>query len=143
MTQAGGKLHNVFIKEFVETFPNIDFYVMYGQTEATARLSYLPPELVLSKLGSIGKAIPDVILKVVDKQGKEVLPGKVGEIVAKGDNIMIGYYKDPERTDTSLKGGWLRTGDLAKVDDDGFIYLVAREKEIIKVGGKRVKSKRN
>ena len=141
VSQAGGKLHNVFIKEFVETFPNIDFYVMYGQTEATARLSYLPPELVLSKLGSIGKAIPNVILKVVDKQDKEVLPGKVGEIVAKGDNIMKGYYKDPESTDTSLKGGWLRTGDLAKVDDDGFIYLVAREKEIIKVGGKRVSPK--
>ncbi len=98
VTQAGGKLHNVFIKEFVETFPNIDFYVMYGQTEATARLSYLPHELVLSKLGSIGKAIPNVILKVVDKQNEEVQPGEVGEIVAKGDNIMKGYYKDPEST---------------------------------------------
>ena len=72
VTQAGGKLHDVFIKEFVETFPDINFNVMYGQTEATARLSYLPSSLVLEKLGSIGKAIPDVILKIVDKNGVEI-----------------------------------------------------------------------
>ena len=141
MTQAGGKLHNVFIKEFIEVFPDIDFYVMYGQTEATARLSYLPPEFVLKKLGSIGKAIPGVILKVGDKQGKEVKQGETGEILARGNNIMKGYYKDSESTNTTLKGGWLHTGDLAYVDEDGFIFLLARKKEIIKVGGKRVSPK--
>ena len=141
VTQAGGKLHNIFIKEFVDNFPCINFIVMYGQTEATARLSYLPYELVLNKLGSIGKAIPDVILKVVDKQGIEVPIGEVGEIIAKGGNIMPGYYKDPEGTNEALKDGWLHTGDLAKKDEDGFIYVVAREKEIIKVGGKRISPK--
>ena len=141
VTQAGGKLHNVFIKEFVETFPEIKFIVMYGQTEATARLSYLPHNLVLSKLGSIGKAIPEVILKVVDKEGNETSLGEVGEIVAKGGNIMKGYYKDPEATKIALSDGWLHTGDLAKIDEDDFIYIVAREKEIIKVGGKRISPK--
>lgn len=141
VTQAGGKLHNVFIKEFVETFPEIKFIVMYGQTEATARLSYLPHNLVLSKLGSIGKAIPEVILKVVDKEGSETSLGEVGEIVAKGGNIMRGYYKDPEATKIALSHGWLHTGDLAKIDEDDFIYIVAREKEIIKVGGKRISPK--
>ncbi len=141
VTQAGGKLHNVFIEEFVETFPDINFNVMYGQTEATARLSYLPSELVLSKLGSIGKAIPEVILKVVDKEGNEPPLGEVGEIVAKGGNIMSGYYKDPEGTKEVLKEGLLYTGDLAKMDKDGYIYIVAREKEIIKVGGKRISPK--
>ena len=141
ITQAGGKLHNVFIKEFVDTFPDINFFVMYGQTEATARLSYLPSELVLSKLGSIGKAIPDVILNIVDKNGNKVPLGEIGEIIAKGGNIMPGYYKDPEGTKAVLKDGWLYTGDLAKMDKDGFIIIVAREKEIIKVGGKRVSPK--
>ena len=103
VTQAGGKLHNVFIQEFVETFPNINFIVMYGQTEATARLSFLPPNLVLSKLGSIGRAIPGVILKVVNKKGNEVPIGEVGEIVAKGDNIMKGYYKDADGTKSTIK----------------------------------------
>lgn len=141
VTQAGGKLHDVFIKEFVATFPDINFNVMYGQTEAAARLSYLPPKLVLEKLGSIGKAIPNVNLKIVDKQGVELPNGEIGEIIAKGDNIMQGYLKDIEMTKEILKNGWLYTGDLAKKDKDGYIYIVAREKEIIKVGGKRVSPK--
>jgi acyl-CoA synthetase (AMP-forming)/AMP-acid ligase II len=138
VTQAGGKLHDVFIKEFVDTFPDINFNIMYGQTEATARLSYLSHRLVLSKLGSIGKAIPGVTIKIVNKNGFEVPIGEIGEIVAKGSNIMQGYYKDTDATKIVLKDGWLYTGDLAKMDKDCFIYIVAREKEIIKVGGKRV-----
>ena len=141
VTQAGGKLHNIFIKEFVDNFSTIDFVVMYGQTEATARLSYLPSDLVVKKMGSIGKGIPGVELKVVDREGSEVLTDEVGEIIAKGGNIMKGYYKDSQETKEALKNGWLHTGDLAKKDKDGFITIVAREKEIIKVGGKRVSPK--
>jgi len=141
VTQAGGKLHNVFIEEFVGAFPKINFVVMYGQTEATARLSYLPPDLVVKKMGSIGKGIPGVELKIMNSNGNEAGPDKVGEIVAKGGNIMKGYYKDPEGTMITLKDEWLYTGDLAKKDKDGFITIVAREKEIIKVGGKRVSPK--
>lgn len=141
VTQAGGKLHTTFIREFVDSKPNTKFYVMYGQTEATARLSYLPPELLDSKLGSLGKGIPDVELKVVNDRGEDVAPGVVGEIVAKGDNVMLGYFKDLEETDKALKNGWLYTGDLATVDKAGFIYHAARRKEIIKVGGKRVSPK--
>ena len=141
VTQAGGKLHDVFIQEFVETFPKIDFFVMYGQTEATARLSYLSPNLVMEKLGSIGKSIPKVVLKVIGTNGIEVDRGIEGELIAKGENIMLGYYKDFTGTNNAIKNGWLYTGDIAKVDRDGFIYLVARKKEIIKVGGKRVSPK--
>lgn len=141
VTQAGGKLHNIFIREFVESFPGINFIVMYGQTEATARLSYLPSNLVLKKNGSIGKAIPNVILKIIDKYGNEVDKEEVGEIVAKGGNIMQGYYKDLDGTKAVMEYGWLHTGDLAKMDNDGFVYIVAREKEIIKVGGKRISPK--
>lgn len=140
-TQAGGKLHNVFIQELIEAFPKKKFFVMYGQTEATARLSYLPPELLQTKLGSIGKGIPNVILDVFDKNDQPVKAGETGEIVAKGDNIMLGYLNDPEGNKLTLRDGWLRTGDIARKDEDGFIYLVAREKEIIKVGGKRISPK--
>tara|TARA_R110002073_G_scaffold72537_1_gene177532 strand:- start:539571 stop:541022 length:1452 start_codon:yes stop_codon:yes gene_type:complete len=141
VTQAGGKLHNVFIEEYVDTFPEIDFYVMYGQTEATARLSYLHPELIKKKIGSIGKGIPGVELRVVDSKDKQVAANIEGELIAKGENIMLGYFKDREETDNILKNGWLYTGDIAKTDDEGYYYLVARKKEIIKVGGKRVSPK--
>jgi len=141
VTQAGGKLHNTFIEEFTKAFPEISFYVMYGQTEATARLSYLPPDMLKEKTGSLGKGIPGVELKVVDSKGREVIPGKTGEIIAKGKNIMSGYFNDPEETAKALRNGWLYTGDLATMDEDGFIYLTSRKKEIIKVGGKRVSPK--
>lgn len=141
VTQAGGKLHKVFIEEFRNYFPNVGFFVMYGQTEATARLSYLPPERLDDKLGSLGKGIPGVKLEVVDGEGVPVTPGEVGEIIAKGDNVMLGYFKDAQATRETIKEGWLYTGDLAKVDEEGFIYHAARRKEIIKVGGRRVSPK--
>jgi acyl-CoA synthetase (AMP-forming)/AMP-acid ligase II len=141
VTQAGGKLHNSFIEEFINTFPKIDFYVMYGQTEATARLSYLEPKMLKTKLGSIGKGIPDVELKVVDENGNLIKPGETGEIIAKGDNVMPGYYNEPEMTGEVLKNGWLFTGDIGTVDEDGYIYLTARNKEFIKIAGKRVSPK--
>lgn len=141
VTQAGGKLHAAFISEFIETFPTIKFWVMYGQTEATARLSYLSPKFLKEKLGSLGKAIPDVTLELLSEDGKEVPEGEVGEIVASGDNIMKGYYNDSDLTKKTLRNGKLYTGDLAKKDKDGFFYITARKKEIIKVGGERVSPK--
>jgi len=141
VTQAGGKLHDVFIEEFREAFPEVVFFVMYGQTEATARLSYLPPDMLPEKLGSMGKGIPGVEMDIFNENGQAVKIGEVGEIVARGDNIMLGYLNDKELTDKTLQNGWLYTGDLAKKDEDGFFYITARTKEIIKVGGNRVSPK--
>ena len=141
VTQAGGKLHNSLIEEFCIAFPGVNFYVMYGQTEATARLSYLEPSKLTEKLGSIGKGIPNVVLKVADGCGNLVKPGETGEIIAKGDNIMIGYFNDLEGTAEVLKNGWLYTGDIGTVDEEGYIFLTARKKEIIKIAGKRVSPK--
>lgn len=138
VTQAGGKLHNSYIKEFINAFPNIRFYVMYGQTEATARLSYLEPQNVKKKLGSIGKGIPNVKLKVVNINGSQVKPGETGEVIASGDNIMLGYYKDDDSTQKQIRDGWLYTGDIGTIDKDGYIYLSARKKDIIKIAGKRI-----
>ncbi|MGZ2368741.1 class I adenylate-forming enzyme family protein [Ancylomarina sp. YFZ004] len=141
VTQAGGKLHNMFIEDFINTFPEIDFFVMYGQTEATARLSYLPPDRLKEKIGSIGKSIPNVYLKVIDEKGADVKVGEHGEIVAKGDNIMHAYFNDTEGTESVLKNGWLHTGDIGRIDKDGYIFLESRKKEILKVGGNRVSPK--
>ncbi len=141
VTQAGGKLAPIFIDEFRSSHPEITFIVMYGQTEATARLSYLPPELYEAKKGSMGKGIPGVELKVVDEKGELIKPGETGEVIARGDNIMLGYFGDEEGTKNTIRNGWLYTGDLGTVDNEGYIFLTARKKEIIKVGGKRISPK--
>lgn len=140
LQQAGGKLPPVLIEELVAAQPQARVFVMYGQTEATARLSYLPPELLGTKLGSIGRGIPGVELTVVDEHGAPVGPGVTGEIVASGENISPGYLGDAEATRGKFAGGRLRTGDLAVVDSDGFIFIVDRLADFIKSWGNRVSS---
>lgn len=141
VTQAGGKLTPIFIDEFKESHPETKFIVMYGQTEATARLSWLPPELYESKKASMGRGMPGVELIVVNKNGEKIKPGETGEVIARGDNVMMGYFNDEEGTLATIKDGWLHTGDLGTVDEEGYIYLTARSKEIIKVRGKRISPK--
>lgn len=141
VTQAGGKLAPIFIDEFREVHPGVRFVVMYGQTEATARLSWLPPEVYDRRKGSMGKGIPGVELRVVNENGEPINPGETGEVIARGDNIMMGYFADEEGTKNAIRNGWLYTGDLGTVDEDGYIYLTARSKEIIKVRGKRISPK--
>lgn len=136
--QAGGHLAPVFVRELQAALPGTQIFLMYGQTEATARLSYLPPELVRSKSGSIGKAIPGVRLSVLTPEGMDARPNEIGEIVAEGDNIALGYWRDPVETEATFRDGKLHTGDLATVDEDGFLYLVDRTKDFVKCGGERV-----
>jgi len=136
--QAGGHLAPAFIRELQASLPGTKIFIMYGQTEAAARLSYLPPELLDTKPGSIGKGIPGVTLRVLNDSGDEVRPGEVGEIVAEGENVTLGYWHAPEETAASFRNGTLFTGDLATVDKDGFIYVVDRAKEFLKCGGKRI-----
>lgn len=141
VTQAGGKLHEAFIKEFTLAFPSVCFYVMYGQTEATARLTYLAPSSLKTKIGSIGKPISGVSLNIVDENNKRVKNGEIGEIIVKGNNIMIGYLNDLKGTNETLRDGWLHTGDLGRIDEDGFVFLIGRKKNIIKIGGERISAK--
>lgn len=141
--QAGGKLPNPYITEILGSFPAVRFFLMYGQTEATARLSYLPPERLGDKLGSIGKSLPSLRLDVLKPDGTPVSLGsnETGEIVAAGDNVTLGYWNDPEETSKYFRNGRLHTGDIARVDADGFIFIVERERELIKSGGNRVSAK--
>jgi len=141
MTQAGGAMAPSSIRRVIETLPDLDFYVMYGQTEATARLSYLSPMELERKMGSVGRAIPGVSLEIRDEGGKKVPPGKQGEIYATGSNIMMGYWKDDKTTESVIKDSWLMTGDLAVYDDDGYIYINGRSSEMIKSGANRISPK--
>jgi acyl-CoA synthetase (AMP-forming)/AMP-acid ligase II len=138
--QAGGKLSTVLIDELIRAHPEVHVYIMYGQTEATARLSYLPPDLLNIKPGSIGCGIPSVILKVINESGEEVKPGEIGEIVARGRNISPGYLGEPEINAEKFIDGSLRTGDMATIDEDGYIYIVDRKSDFIKSYGNRVSS---
>jgi acyl-CoA synthetase (AMP-forming)/AMP-acid ligase II len=141
--QAGGKLPDACIREIRSAFPDVRFFLMYGQTEGTARLSYLPPERLDDKFGSIGKGLPSTSLEVLKPDGAPVRPGtgEVGEIVASGENIGLGYWNDPVESAAFFKQGKLHTGDLARVDADGFIFFVERTRDMIKVGGNRVSAR--
>ena len=140
LQQAGGRLPNPLIQEIRQAFPHVRFYVMYGQTEATARLSYLPPERLDDKPGSIGRGLPHTHLDVLRSDGQSVTPGsdEIGQIVASGDNITLGYWADTEETDRYFRDGHLYTGDMARVDADGFIHIVERARDFIKAMGYRV-----
>jgi acyl-CoA synthetase (AMP-forming)/AMP-acid ligase II len=143
LQQAGGKLSDPFLRELRQAFPRVKLFVMYGQTEATARLSYLPPDRLDDKLGSVGRGLPHTRLEVLKPDGAPVRPGsdEVGEIVASGGNITLGYWDDPAETSRFFRQGKLYTGDLARVDRDGFLFIVERSRDFIKAMGNRVSPK--
>jgi len=142
MTQAGGKLSPDLHKKFAEYAEknNKRFIVMYGQTEATARMSYLPHNKALEKIGSMGIAIPGGEFSLIDANGAIINEVDVtGELIYKGDNVALGYA---EQGADLAKGdefnGVLFTGDMAKKDTDGFYYIVGRKKRFLKIFGSRV-----
>ena len=138
LTQAGGAMASETIAWVRRAFHPARLFVMYGQTEATARLSYLPPERASDKEGSIGIAVPGVELRVLDATGALAAPGVVGDLVARGDNVTPGYLDDAVETARILRDGWLWTGDLAWRDDEGFFFHAGRTKDILKIAGHRV-----
>ena len=141
LTQAGGPMPPANIERLRKALPQVRIFIMYGQTEATARLSYLPPERLLEKLGSIGIAIPGVTLDIRNEHGEPVADGEPGEIWARGGNIMPGYWNDPEATQAVLHEGWLRTGDMAYRDADGYLFIQGRKTDMIKSGAHRIHPK--
>jgi long-chain acyl-CoA synthetase len=126
------------IKRWKAYFPNMDYDTTYGLSEGGGPgVTHLGTQNV-SKIGAIGK--PSLIwdVRVVTDDGRDVGPDEVGEIIVKGSGIMKGYYKNPEATAQTIRDGWLYTGDLAKIDNDGFIYIVDRKKDVIISGGENI-----
>jgi long-chain acyl-CoA synthetase len=137
VTQAGGPMPRPVVEKLREQLPHVRVFLMYGQTEATARLTCLPPEDIDRKPGSVGVAVANVEIDI-RQDGHSVAPGSVGEIWARGPNVMAGYWNDPEATAEVLQDGWLRTRDLGYLDEDRYLFIVGRAAEMIKVGAFRV-----
>lgn len=138
LTHAGGPIPSELLLRMRSVFAGKRIFLMYGQTEASARLTYLPPDLLDMKKGSAGRAIPGVTLKILKEGGAEARTGEIGEICASGDNIMQGYWQDPHATDEVLRNGWLHTGDLGRLDGDNFLTIEGRNSEMIKSGAYRI-----
>jgi fatty-acyl-CoA synthase len=111
---------------------------LFGQTEMTPVTCVLAGPDALRKLGSVGKPIPTVTARVVDDDMKDVAPGQVGEIVYRGSGLMLGYWNNPEATEESFRGGWFHSGDLVRADEEGYIYVVDRVKDMIISGGENI-----
>jgi acyl-CoA synthetase (AMP-forming)/AMP-acid ligase II len=140
------------IKKAIELFPGVNFINAFGQTETASTITTLGPadhiiegtedekEKKLRRLtSSIGRPMPDVEIKIVGEDGSQLPPGEVGEIVAKGPRVMGGYWNDPEKTAKTLtKDGWLRTGDMGYMDEDGYIFLAGRGDDLIIRGGENI-----
>ena len=120
-----------------EELPAARLYLMYGQTEATARLTYLPPERLSEKPGSVGIPLDGVEIDVL-RAGRKAVPMEVGEIRVRGPNVMLGYWQDTEATAQVLRDGWLYTGDLGHHDSEGYLYIDGRVSDLIKTGAYRV-----
>ncbi len=140
-TQAGGAMAPEVIRRLMNAFPDKEIYIMYGLTEASPRVSYVPPLRLKDKVGSIGIPVPGVRLKILKDDGSETAVGEEGEIAVYGDNVMLGYWNEPEENKFVLKDGWLLTGDLGSKDREGYFWVVGRKKDIIKAGGNRVSAK--
>jgi fatty-acyl-CoA synthase len=125
------------VRTIVDRFRNPNLSVMYGQTEAGPVATLRPPD-VLRKPTSVGRPALNVDVRVVDADGADVAPGETGEIVCRSEYTMLGYWRMPDATADAFRGGWLHTGDLAAVDDEGFLHIAGRVKEMIKCGGENV-----
>ncbi len=136
--QAGGGLARERVSEMRELFPQVKFYVMYGQTEATARISCMDPDRWHEKPGSVGQPLDNLVVSIVDEQGAPVRTGQVGQLRAKGPSVCSGYFNDIDETRRVFRDGWLWTGDLARQDDDGFLWIEGRSGAFLKIRGTRV-----
>jgi fatty-acyl-CoA synthase len=121
-------------------FPGVPVYNFFGQTEMSSVTCVLAPEMFGSKMGSVGRPVMAVEARIVDDEMRDVAPGEVGEIVFRGPTVMQGYWGMPEATAEAFAGGWFHSGDLCRADDEGYIYVVDRKKDMIISGGENIYS---
>jgi long-chain acyl-CoA synthetase len=143
ITNTAAALPTHHIQRLRRLFPNVKLYSMYGLTECK-RVSYLPPDQLDARPGSVGRGMPNEEVYIVDEKGRRVGPGVIGELVVRGSNVMKGYWERPDDTDQRLKPGplpgerVLYTGDFFKMDEEGYLYFVGRKDDIIKTRGEKV-----
>ncbi len=135
---SGGASQPVAIMKRFQQVLGVPFTEGYGLSEAASCSSVLRWEDALRKAGSIGKPMLYNTMRVVDDDGRDVRPGQIGEIVQRGPTVMLGYWRNPEATRAAIQDGWLHTGDLGTVDEDGFFYCRDRKKDMIISGGENI-----
>ncbi|WP_059104532.1 class I adenylate-forming enzyme family protein [Shouchella shacheensis] len=126
------------IKQLKTLFPHVRVQNLYGQTENAPGATTLKDPDALTKIGSVGTALPSCEVQVVDTERRPVAQGETGEIAVKGPHVMKGYFKNPEATTETIQDGWLLTGDLGRMDEDGYLYVVDRKKDMLIRGGENI-----
>ncbi|MGH3665591.1 MAG: acyl-CoA synthetase [Egibacteraceae bacterium] len=137
---GGEKMPEALINRLQDAFPGAWFADAYGLTETVSGDTFLDKRKTLERLGSVGKPCLHSEVQIWDSEGREVPPGEQGEIVLRGPKVFKGYWKNPEATEAAFRGGWFHTGDLGQMDEDGYLYVVDRMKDIIISGGENVAS---
>jgi len=138
VTIAGEAPSKHLVEKVRISYPKARIHIMYGLTEASTRLTTLPSEDLERKEGSIGLPIGGVELKIMDEEGRELGPHQQGELIARGENISPGYWKDEKLTRKTIINGWLHTGDIVKKDEEGYYYHVGRKDFVFKSGGEKI-----
>jgi fatty-acyl-CoA synthase len=129
---------DTLLRQMAQTFPGTQILAAFGQTEMSPLTCVLLGEDAIRKLGSVGKVIPTVAARVVDDDMNDVPGGQVGEIVYRAPTLMAGYWNDPEATAEAFAGGWFHSGDLVRCDDEGYVWVVDRKKDMIISGGENI-----
>src|SRR5690606_13048532 len=135
---GGAPLSREVIKRAQKAFPHTDFIQVYGLTEGGGTVTFLPPAYAESKIGSAGKATMHNEIRIVDGGGQPCPPNESGEILIKGPAVTAGYWDNPKATEETIRDGWLHTGDLGYLDEDGFLYVSGRKKDMIISGGMNI-----
>jgi len=138
ISSSANKLPASSVDRLLQAIPGVRIFSMYGLTESTTRATYVPPDRLATKKDSCGRALSGVELRIVGEDGTRLPAGEVGEVWVRGPNVMQGYLDEPQLTAETIVDGWLRTGDLGRLDEDGFLYLEGRISEIIKCAGERI-----
>jgi acyl-CoA synthetase (AMP-forming)/AMP-acid ligase II len=126
------------VRNLREAFPDVRLGNGYGLSESSSLATFLPNEYAMEKPDSVGPPVPTVEVRIVDERDHNLVPGKIGEVLLKGPNVVDGYWRDPEATRATFTDGWCHTGDLGRTDDEGFLYIVDRKKDMIIRGGENI-----
>lgn len=138
---AGGeKMPIPLIERIQRTFPSAWFADAYGLTETVSGDTFLDRESTIAKLGSVGRPCLHLEVQIWDEQGRPQPPGVAGEVVLRGPKVFVGYWRDPEATERAFAGGWFHTGDVGVIDEDGYLFIVDRLKDMILSGGENIAS---
>lgn len=135
---GGEKMPEARLKQILDLLPGVWFADAYGLTETVSSDTFMPFESMRAKLGSVGKPLPHNRIRVADENGVSVPVGTVGEVLVRGPKVFSGYWRDPIATEQAFINGWFRTGDMGRLDDDGFLYIEDRKKDMIVSGGENI-----